>query len=150
LSPFFLAISWWTTAEPTLEKWTLRVNFQSTHSQQETLIRFRIINYWNREHLFDLPCIIKIRVEKPYFSNALQRVVWCNFTNILMDRDPWPWRWGSKFLRNVVKTICTVSCRFSWCRLDWNIRIGICYRHGGNDTNFLLQLWIEPQIFGSF
>jgi hypothetical protein len=39
-----------------------KINFESlppkAHiSQQDTLIRFRIINYWNREHLSNLPCI---------------------------------------------------------------------------------------------
>jgi hypothetical protein len=41
---------------------TGKINFESLPSkahisQQDTLIRFRIINYWNREHLFDLACI---------------------------------------------------------------------------------------------
>jgi hypothetical protein len=57
-SPFSLAVTWWTTVGNNVGK----INFQSllskAHiSQQDTLIRFRIINYWNREHIFDLSCI---------------------------------------------------------------------------------------------
>jgi hypothetical protein len=41
-----------TNAGTKFESWPFKAHI----SQKDTLIRFRIITYWNREHLFDLPC----------------------------------------------------------------------------------------------